>query len=66
MAVNKVGVVKRTVATPATANQISTWSPTMMPAVEARPPRTPPLAVQLKMARFPGPGMNKKTNTATT
>ena len=66
MAENRVGVVSNTVATPATASHISTWSPTMMPPVEASPPRMPPLDVELNKAKLPGPGMNKKTTTATT
>ncbi|MDP2015199.1 LysE family transporter, partial [Hydrogenophaga sp.] len=39
----------------ATASHINTWSPAITPKVAAKPPRIPPLPVEVTSARLPGP-----------
>jgi hypothetical protein len=51
-------------ATPPTASHISTWSPTMTPAVAAAPARRPPWPVEVSSAKVPGPGSARKIRTA--
>jgi len=53
-------------ATPATAIHISTWSPAITPRVAARPPRMPPLLVEVMSARLPGPGIARNNTMAAT
>ena len=62
----RAGAAVNKAATPATASHIKTWSPAMMPKVEAKPPRTPPLAVEVNNAKLPGPGIARKTTMAST
>lgn len=51
-------------ATPSIAAIISSQSPSMMPASEAKPPRGPPLPVEVRTANVPGPGSARNTSTA--
>jgi hypothetical protein len=58
--------VASTVATPATAIHINTWSPAITPNVAPKPPAIPPLLVEVIKARLPGPGMAKNKTIAAT
>ena len=59
-------LVADTQATPAMAAHIKTWSPAMTPKVAARPPRMPPLPVEVINARLPGPGIARNNTIAAT